>query len=261
MSDFGNYARLVELERRASSIQGEIQRQANALARLSQNIKIIANTVPALPPSGGGGGGSVSLHRFPESFTVRVTWDTAPTLITGASSNPTADTTSLADAVAAMVAGLVCSITNYNTGGTYCVWDETTSQMIQVWGPHQYNESGTEFLLSRITIGRYADGDFKADPKFNAPSVAGVQHYAIGSQTASVASNSNILQLSRRWSRRNGIGSVIGNGTVLAGRTVASSDSFGAGPTYGETGSWSFPMECPASSYHNAGSGTIYLEW
>jgi len=260
VSGVENWSRLIELERRASSIQGEIQRQANELARLSQNIKIVAGNVTNLPPSGGGGG-AVALHRFPESYTVRVTWSTAPTLITGASSNPTADTTSLAAAVSAMVSGLACSIANYITGGTYCVWDETTGQMIQVWGTHQFTESGSENLSSRFLVGRYADGSYKADPKLNAPSVAGIQHYAIGSQTTNVVSNVNILQLTRRWSRRNGIGSIIGNDTLSAGRTVASSDSFGTGPTYGETGSWSFAMECPATSYHNAGSGTIFLEW
>ena len=197
-----------------------------------------------------GASGGTGLHRFPTRYKVWVEWDTVPTLKTGASSNPTADGPALAEAVSRMATGFIVSKTVLST--VYMTWGKA-----YLGGLYQriYNAfDGPDFYTywsivksSDYTIDMedvpYSAGDlfdydevtfYESDPRF------GLEHY---------------------WTRRNGIGQGIGQDTLRCNRTSGSTSSFTTGPKYGESGVWSFAMTCPATTYHNAGSGTIFLEW
>lgn len=248
------WKRLIEAERRLAGLESKLFRTNQNVAAVQGAIRNDAFNVPN--PFGTGGGGTVDINRFPIAYEMWVEWDTVPTLKTGASLNVPADGPALADAVSALEVGLELDSGNVNSIDHRHVFDTSSSMMTLLYDgdyrdSHVYGGILNDFEFYFRALW-YQDGDFLADPQ----SPGGIE--------ASIAPESTATQATRielDWPRRNAIGSVIGSDRLIARRTLASEDNFAYGPTYGESGTWSFAMECPATTYQNAGSGTIFLRW
>lgn len=246
--------RLIEAERRIARLESTLHRTNVAITSVQGAIRNDSYNVPN--PFGTGGGGTAEINRFPTAFEMWVEWDTVPTLKTGASSNVPADGPALADAVSALEVGLELDSGNLNDTDHLHFYD-TSSSMVALFylgdyrDTHNYGGVSSDFeFYFRATW--YQDGDFVADTVVP----AGYEGALTAESTAT-----QVTRIEIDWPRRNGIGTVIGSDRIIARRTLASEDNFTYGPTYGTTGTWSFAMECPATTYHNAGSGTIYLRW
>lgn len=247
-------SRLIEAERRIARSESELRNLSTKLAGVRQDLRNRSqspiNQIRTV--TGGGGDG---MHRFAVEYEAWVEWDTVPTLKTGASSNPTADVTSLATAVSSLEEGFTLDIDTLNDSSSFYWHDHAKASMIA--GVDYRFESADSVPWSAFT--RFAKWDtsgFIADPKITGSGPA-IDETSYGSESSS----SSVYRLLLNWNRRNGIGTVIGTDTLTARRTLSSEDEFGYGPTYGDSGTWSFEMECPATTYHNAGSGTIFLRW
>lgn len=193
----------------------------------------------------GVGGG---LHRFPTRYKVWVEWTTAPTLKTGASSNPAADGPALAECVAKMATGMIVEKSNLNP--IFMGWGREFTGYLYQRVEYQTDtlDLNAYWNLVKSDLGYAIDLDDEP--------------YTTGDIDDTLFSPTNPrFGLEASWIRRNGIGGAIGTDTLQCNRTSGSTSSFTTGPKYGESGVWSFAMTCPATTYHNAGSGTIFLEW
>ncbi len=261
------WKRLIEAERRVMRLESLLQRQNTRIVSVAGAIQndSLNVTNPFGSGGGGGGGGIGAVHRFPEEFTVRVEWDVVPTLKTGASSNPTADVTSLAEAVAFLETGVTVSLSNVDVGSgdlkNHFLYDTNSSKaalFAYIKSQATTTISGrTEFWSSFNQFALFDDGNFLNDPQTPAFTSGALFRGSL----APIASGTQTTRFGVAWPRRNGIGSYIGSVTLWAYRNLASEDNFIYGPTYGETGSWSFAMATNETTYHNAGSGTIFFEW
>ena len=231
-------------------------RLESSLSRTNQNVVAVQGQIQnssqniTNPFGSGGGGGTGGMHRFATQYEVWVEWDTVPTLKTGASSNPTADVTSLADAVSSLEEG--CVFSNSTTFyDTEIIWghDNASNLLFQHvrYGDLISTRYSANWSLLKFDGGNHV---IDKDPMWSGNFSDECDLY-----------DAIRFRLISRWNRRNGIGSITGTASLTARRTSASSNTFSYGPTLGESGTWSFEMECPETTYHNAGSGTIYLRW
>lgn len=258
-----SWKRLIEVERRLAALDTSIYRTNQSLLRSSAAIRNDAMNVPdPFGTGGGGGGGTSSMVRFPTSFTVRVTWTVAPTLKSGASQNVAADGPEFASALSDMESGFHVNKTLIMPTGFEHPWyfDSIVGKAFQ---RQQFGfdnatdqDSALAAMYTKWTLNKYVDGLYAIDyDAYEDRSVdIDVAHLSKGT-------GSDRFYLACNWPRRDGLGYVIGYGQLIAVRTYTSTDTFSTGPKYGEHGTWSFAMECPATTYHNAGSGTIYLDW
>lgn len=249
-----SWKRLIEVERRLAALDTSIYRTNQSLLRSSAAIRNDAMNVPdPFGTGGGGGGGTSSMVRFPTSFTVRVTWTVAPTLKSGASQNVAADGPELAAAAANMVTGFVNDKTNTIVEFLWA-YDSAAAKLYQRATYDADQTVGVNSVQQQWAINKFDGGNFAID-------------YMQVPQTDMDISNLIKTPVDTRfhawieWPRRNGAGAIIGYDALMAERTFASTDTFTSGPIYGQSGSWSFAMACAATAYHNAGTGTIYLDW
>ena len=257
------WKRLIEAERRVMRLESLLQRQNTQIVSVAGAIQNDGRN-PSNPFGSGGGGGTSGIIRFPISYEMWVEWDTVPTLKTGASLNPTADVTGLANAVSELESGFTLDSTSGLNGESYFFGFERNREMMAQFGDYDFRpgwvEPGTSFNSAEayFKFAAFSDGQWLADAEVvgsGAYENLGDVFYA-AEDTATQA-----IRIEIGWARRNGIGAHIDDDILIARRTLASADDFSYGPTYGESGTWSFAMECPANTYHNAGSGTIFLRW
>ena len=242
------WKRLIEAERRLMRLESKLQRQNTKIASVSGMLQNQGQNVVNPFGTGGTTGGMI---RFETSYTVRVSWSTTPTLINAASSNVAADGPALTDATTLMSTGFAATDINTFTPNWY--HDDVAISMFQrayykFLGLSTYNKE------TAFSIAKYDGGDYLIDQDlYN-------DGYDIDERSLTPTSGDRFY-LSVRWNRRNFAGSIIGTDTLVAMRTSGSSNTFTSGPEFGTSGTWSFAMDCPATTYHNAGSGTIYLDW
>lgn len=189
-----------------------------------------------------------------------VEWDTVPTLKTGASLNPTSDVTELAEAVSSLETGFTLDSGDLNDYTNDVLYDTSSSRtanfvLHDFRGIRSYGGNSNDWTCF-FKFALFDDGLWIADAK--SPSYAG---NLLESSIPAETNASEAIRIEMEWPRRNGIGTIVSSDTITARRTLASADDFSYGPTYGDSGTWAFTMECPATTYHNAGSGTLYLRW
>lgn len=242
-------SRLIEAERRIARSESELRNLSTKLAGVRQDLRNRSqNPINQIRTVTGGGGGG--MHRFATQYEIWVEWDTVPTLKTGASSNPTADVTSLAEAVSDMEVGYLLSVDNISSYSSLWHYDPLSSALFQQ-AAYEFADFNWSTLWSLV---KWDGGNFLID---SAPNYLGTD---IDEYSLSPISDSR-FNLSVTWNRRNGIGTIIGSDTLVAMRTSLSEDEHTFGPTYGDSGEWSFAMACAETTRHNAGSGTIFLRW
>lgn len=244
------WKRLIEAERRVARLEQTLRRTNTAINGIRGAQQTDAFNVPNPFGSGGGGGGG-GMVRFETNYDVWVEWSTAPTLITGASSNVPADGPALAEAVNLLEDGI--TVSNLNTFTTSWFFDHVENRLFQ---SARYKWLGLS-LYNRETawkVTKYDGGNFLIDQD-EISDGADIDERSLDSTSG------DRFYFSARWNRRNGGGSIIGTDTLVAMRTSGSAETFVNGPIYGTRGVWSFAMECPATTYHTSGSGTIYLRW
>lgn len=254
------WKRLIEAERRLSHLEAALRRTNTAITGVRGAQQTDAFNVPN--PFGSGGGGGSGIHRFPVEYRAWVTWDTAPSLITGASSNVPADGPALAAAVAKIADGMTLNAANSNDISQEFGYERNRSKMTQYCGydfRSTWSHSSSSYDLSCFfKVAFYAGGQFLADAeRYYSGLYANLDDVFLQAENTA----DQAFRLEIQWPRRNGGGSVIGTSLLIARRTLASEDEFSAGPTFGESGTWSFAMEAPATTYSTAGSGTIFLRW
>jgi len=259
------WKRLIEAERRVMRLESLLQRQNTQIVSVAGAVRNDGQNVTNPFGSGGGGGGIGAVHRFSESLEVWVEWATTPTVKAGASSNPTADVTALAEAISFLEVGVTLDLETTNTEYglienifLYDTGSSRAAMYLRLKANNLTSISGSmQFYTCDVRLSLFDDGEFLIDPDYpGSPSGALFRNditTGIGDELNSVIAVS--------YPRRNGIGSVIGGAVVAAYRTEASGATFGYGPTYGESGTWSFAMECPETTYINAGNGTLYVRW
>lgn len=258
------WKRMIEAERRLARLESTLQRQNTRIVSVNGAVRNDATDIPAVVPGGGGGGGAGAVHRFPVTYAMWVEWTTEPTLITGASSNVPADGPALAEAV-----DYLAAVHTYNASNEYdgansrrheFLYD-TTSSLPALFLKLEFERTATiagqtNYSDANFSLAYFDADSFLADarePVYSGPLFQG----AMPAHTTSLGN----IQKTIFYPRRNAGGSFIGYGNLTARRLTSSEDNFDFGPTYGETGVWSFAMSCPASTYHTAGSGTIFLRW
>lgn len=245
------WKRLLEVERRIASADQAINRANQSLLQTAATLRNEGLNVTN--PFGTTTGGTSTMVRFPTVFTVRVTWTVVPTLINAASQNVAADGPELAAAAADMVTGFVNDKTNTIVEFLWA-YDSAAAKLYQRATYDADQTVGGNAVQQQWKINKFDGGNFAID-------------YMQDPQT-----DMDIFNLIKapgdtrfhawiEWPRRNGAGAIIGYDALMAERTFASTDTFTSGPIYGQSGSWSFAMACAATAYHNAGTGTIYLDW
>jgi len=245
------WKRLIEAERRVARLESSLSRTNQNVVAVQGQIQNSSQNITN-PFGSGGGGGGAGLHRFAIEYNVWVEWDTVPTLKTGASLNPTADVTSLAEAVSRLEEGVTFTNASVGAFGSSVIswgYDIASGEMFQLIG---YGEIVDPPYTALWSIVKFDGGNFVIDKT------------ATWDQDFSdecTLSESSRFRLICEWNRRNGVGAIIGTPDLTARRTSGSEDTFSYGPTLGDSGTWSFEMECPETTYNNAGSGTIYLRW
>jgi hypothetical protein len=251
------WKRLIEAERRLARLESTLQRTNTRIVSVNGAVRNDATDVRNPFGSGGGGGGGAT-PRFSTEFEMWVEWDAVPTLKTAASSNVPADGPALAETVSQLETGFLLNSTVGNSTNSYWMYDTTSSRLavyFQVSCSYVINHSGnTNNANCNFTFAWYEDDTFRADAYTDGPTFG---QGAIVAQTFT----GSLTRIEMQYPRRNAGGAIISTATVTARRTLASTSVFSYGPKYGENGTWSFAMECPATTYHNAGSGTIYLRW
>ena len=252
------WKRLIEAERRIARIESGLQRANRNVVAVQGQIQNSAQNITN-PFGSGGGGGTGAVHAFPSEYEMWVEWDVVPTLKTGASSNPTADVSALAAAVSFLETGVTLDLSNNDDYLNVWLWDTNSNRAAM----HVYDKSNTtttisgstEFWTGEFQFALFDDGAFLADTQVSSYSslfAASVTSISYGTQTT---------RFGVAWPRRNGVGSRIGGSSLWAYRNLASNDNFLTGPTRGESGYWAFDMTSPETTYNNAGSGTLYLQW
>ena len=257
------WKRLIEAERRVARLESGLSRTNRNVVSVQGQIQNGSQNITN-PFGSGGGGGTGGIHRFPIEYEMWVEWDTVPTLKTGASLNPTADVTALANAVSELETGFVLNASSNLSGEGYFWGYERNRSMMAQYGEYDFRPgwpepgTGSNDAEAYFKFARYEDGEWLADA---AVATSGAYDNLGDVFYEATASAGNTIRIEIGWGRRNGIGSHIDDDILVARRTLASADDFSYGPTYGDSGTWAFTMECPANTYHNAGSGTIYLRW
>lgn len=256
------WKRLIEAERRLAKLESTLQRTNRNVTAVRAAVRNDGQNVTNPFGTGGGGGGMAGIHRFPVAFSAWVTWSTTPSLITGASSNVPADGPALASAAAKLIDGFALDPANVNSESYFFGYERNRSLMAQYC---DYDFRGTVTISSTacdygafFKVAIYDDGQFLADAeRYYSGLYANLGDLFLQAEdTADQA-----FRLEIEWPRRNGAGTVIDRQTLVARRKLSTGSTFSTGPTYGESGTWSFEMEAPATSYHTAGAGTIYLRW
>lgn len=249
------WKRLLEVERRIASADQAINRANQSLLQTAATLRNEGLNVTN--PFGTTTGGTSTMVRFPTVFTVRVTWTVVPTLINAASQNVAADGPELAAAAADMVTGFVCS-----KPAATLVSSRTWAMSLDV--------GGSLYQRAIYNAGGQKNG-YNWNSEWNLNKFDG-GNFAIDYDDASSGTELDVVNIAKdpytprfflsfNWPRRNFAGAIIGTDLLTAVRTFASTDTFTSGPIYGQSGSWSFAMACAATAYHNAGTGTIYLDW
>lgn len=210
------------------------------------------------------GVGGSGVHRFPNRYKVWVDWATTPTLKTGASANVPADGPALAEAVSKMATGFILEQGPF-IYSPHFYFDPVANASYQgFWRAHPIKT-----VLSSIPApGWYVSlvlhkrdgGDYTID--YWPEGLDGPADYRAG--TRQLVDDETYSQppfcLYLQWTRRNSLGVPTTPGRLQAirdGGTMVRSN----GPKFGESGFWSFPMDCNETDHSNAGNGTIYLGW
>lgn len=237
--------RLIEAERRIASIESKLLTATRRITGVQGTIRNSAHNIAN--PFGSGDGGN--LHRFSTAYEVYVAWTVEPTLKTAASANPTADGPALAETVANLATGFLCDRSTILT--IYKSWGVNPfSTSLYQWIGYAFDST---VFYSFWSLAK-SDASYYIDVNEDEYTPGDIDESLFGL-------NLDRFQIESSWTRRDGSGVATNTDTVRCRRTAASSYTFAYGPTYGESGEWSFAMECPETAYHTAGSGTIYLKW